>query len=233
MQKSTFERISDIITKPKQRVFLKKVKTDLLHNLNLKRITRRKKVKLEPTEIAERCSPSVVSIKTKDIANRDLGMGSGFIISEDGIILTNFHVLQGAYSAEVKFEDIVFENCMLIRGISRLDIALIKIEAKDLPALPIGDSDNLESGQEIVAIGNPWGLERSVSDGLISAIRTKDNVRLIQMTAPVSFGSSGGPIINSFGEVIGITTLASFFAAQNLNFAIPINNVEQLINPDK
>jgi S1-C subfamily serine protease len=156
-------------------------------------------------------------------------MGSGFIISQDGIILTNFHVLQGAYSAEVEFNNVVYDKCMFIKGDSRLDIALIKIDAKGLPALPIGDSDDIKWGEKIVVIGNPWGLERSVSDGVISGVRVKEDIQLIQMSAPVSFGSSGGPIINSYGEVIGITTLASFFTAQNLNFAIPINHLKQLI----
>ena len=233
MKKTAIERISDIITHPKKRIFLKRADADILNNLKLRQIRRRKKFQLDPTEIASRYAPSVVSIKTKDKVNRDLGMGSGFIISEDGIILTNFHVLQGAHFAEVKFKDIIFENSMLIKGISYLDIALIKIEAKGLPVLPVGNSDNLETGEAIVAIGNPWGLERSVSNGLVSAVREKDNIKLIQMTAPVSLGSSGGPVINSYGEVVGITTLASFFGAQNLNFAIPINYLKRLINTNK
>ena len=231
-QRSAIERISGMITNPKQRISLKRVTADILTNLKLKPAVKRRRAKLSPAEIALRCSSSVVSIKTKDKNNRDLGKGSGFIVSENGLILTNFHVLEGAHSAEVKFEDIVFENCKLIKGISCLDIALIKIEAKGLPALAIGDSDILESGQEVIVIGNPWGLEGSISDGLISAVRKKEDIKLIQMTAPVSMGSSGGPVINSYGEVIGITTLASLFAAQNLNFAIPINYLRHLIKSD-
>jgi S1-C subfamily serine protease len=159
-----------------------------------------------------------------------MGMGSGFIISEDGLIVTNFHVMESAYQIEIKIGEKIFREASLVKGISNMDIALLKIDSKGLPALPIGDSDSLVDGQFVIVLGNPVGLERSVSNGIISAIRSKDDIKIIQMTAPVSPGSSGGPVLNEYGEVVGITTLASFFMAQNLNFAIPINYLDKILN---
>ena len=151
------------------------------------------------------------------------------MISADGVIATNFHVLESAYQAEVKIGEKVFKSVDFIKGAPEFDIALIKIDAQELKVLPIGNSDNLVNGQSIVVLGNPWGLERTVSNGLVSSLRSQDNIKLIQMSAPVSPGSSGGPVLNEFGEVVGITTIASFLFAQNLNFAVPINYLEKLI----
>ena len=157
-------------------------------------------------------------------------MGSGFIISTNGIILTNFHVLESAYDAEIKVGENEFRDVRLVKSDPGRDLALIKIDAKNLPALPIGNSDTLVGGQFVVVLGSPWGFDRSVSTGVVSALRSQGQMKLIQMTAPVSPGSSGGPVINEQGEVVGVITLASFFMAQNLNFAIPVNYLKKIIS---
>lgn len=230
LKKSSFERIVEKITQPKKGIFLEPANNETLRYLKLTRISKKRRVKLAISEISVRCSPAIVSIKTKGKDGKEIGMGTGFIISEDGVIITNFHVMESAYQAEVKIGEEVFKEVYLIKGVPSLDIAIVKINAKNLPVLSIGDSDTLLNGQFIIVLGNPGGFERSVSHGIISAIRSKGNIKIIQMTAPVSIGSSGGPLINEYGEVVGITTLASFFIVQNLNFAIPINYLDKIIN---
>jgi len=227
---SPLESIVEMITKQKSKVFLKNYPLTALANFKFVRIPEKERVKLAVSDIYARCSPSIVSIKTKDKSGKDIGMGSGFIVSKEGIIVTNFHVIESAYQAEVMIADKLFKEVYLVKGIPSLDIAVLKIYAQGLSPLAIGDSDNLLSGQIIVTLGNPLGLEHSISSGIISSIRSSYNIKLIQMTAPVSMGSSGGPVLNEYGEVIGITTLASFFMAQNLNFAVPINYLEGIIN---
>jgi S1-C subfamily serine protease len=202
---------------------------DVLSDLKLTMLTKRAKVKLAVSDVAKRCSQAVVSIKTKDRVGNEIGMGSGFVISQNGLIVTNFHVMASAYQAEIKIGEEVFKDASLVKAIKNFDIAILKIDAKNLLSLPIGDSDSLVTGQFVIALGNPGGFERTVSSGIISALRSKGEIKLIQMTAPVSPGSSGGPVINEYGEVVGITTLASIFMAQNLNFAIPINYLNKII----
>lgn len=228
--KKPIERITEMISQPKKKIRLKSIDAGLLNNLRFAAIPKKGKVKLAVSDISAKSSAATVSIKTKDKDGRELGQGSGFIISSDGIIVTNFHVLESAYQVEVKIADNNFKEVYLIKSDPSLDIAILKIDSKNLVSLPIGDSDNLVNGQFVVVLGNPWGFERSVSSGIISAIRSQGAIKVIQMTAPVSPGSSGGPVINEYGEVIGITTLASFLMAQNLNFAIPINYLKKIIN---
>ena len=134
-----------------------------------------------------------------------ISQGSGFVISHNGIIVTNFHVIEGAYFAQVNLDGVIYDNAELIKGMPEMDIAILKIDALQLPELPLGDSTEIVSGEAIVAIGNPLGLERSVSNGIVSATRTVGKIKLIQMTVPISTGSSGGPIINEYGQAIGIT----------------------------
>ncbi|MEW6008188.1 MAG: trypsin-like peptidase domain-containing protein [Candidatus Omnitrophota bacterium] len=224
------ERIIEMITKSKRKTYLKASKVDLFKDLQLTKIPKRLRVKLAVSDIAASSLLGTVSIKTKDRYGKELGLGSGFVVSKEGFIATNFHVLESAYKIVIKIGDKEFKDCLLVKSDPSLDIALLKIESKDLTALPIGDSDELLNGQFVVVLGNPWGFERSVSSGIISGIRSEGDIKIIQMTAPVSPGSSGGPVINEYGEVVGVTTLASFLMAQNLNFAIPINYLKKIIN---
>lgn len=230
---SPFERITEMITKRKSRVFLKSASLSLLSNFKFINIPDKQKVKRAVSQIYSQYSPSIVSIKTFDKSDRELGFGSGFIISKGGLIVTNYHVIESAHKAEVKIGDNVFKDVYLVKSLPNFDIAILKIEAEGFLPLVIGDSDNLTSGQFIIALGNPLGFEQSVSSGIISAIRLNHNMKLIQMTVPVSLGSSGGPVLNEYGEVIGITTIGTFFFAQNLNFAIPINYLKKIIIEQK
>lgn len=163
------------------------------------------------------------------------GTGSGFIISEDGKILTNAHVVDGATEVTVNLKDgRVFEGKVL--GSDPLtDLAVIQINAENLPVLEIGNSDDLVIGEWAIAIGNPLGLDNTVTTGIISATgRSSSEIGVgdkrldfIQTDAAINPGNSGGPLLNANGEVIGINT-AIIQNAQGLGFAIPINRAAQI-----
>ena len=158
--------------------------------------------------------------------------GSGFVQSSDGVIVTAAHVVEGMRSGLVRFQngrEIRIDRIIFIDDDK--DLAVIKVAGSNLPTIPVGDSDNILAGQEIRAIGAPLGLEFTVSEGIVSAKRVMDGVRWIQITAPVSPGNSGGPVITIEGQVIGVV---SFYRdhedAQNLNFAAPINYVLETLS---
>jgi hypothetical protein len=226
---SPFERVASLFTKQKRKVFLRTLGTDALMSLKLEGIPKKARIKLAVSDMYSRYAPGIVTIKIKDRQGKDIAEGSGFVISKDGFIVTNFHVINSAHEAEIKIGDKVFNDVYLVKGSPNLDVAILKVDAEGLSPLPIGDSDGLSSGQFIVALGNPLGFEQSVSSGIISAIRSGPTIKLIQMTVPVSPGSSGCPVLNEYGEVVGIATIASFFMAQNLNFAVPINYLKETL----
>jgi len=199
--------------------------------------------------VAKKVTPSVVNISTiskkksvqpffenspffDDFFNghqsrRDRSLGSGFIISKDGIIVTNDHVVRDAESIQVKLSNDKVYDAKIIGGDRKTDIAVIKINATDLPVSVLGDSDKLEVGQWAIAIGNPFGLDRTMTVGVVSAtgrsnvgIETYEN--FIQTDASINPGNSGGPLLNVYGEVIGINT-AIVAAGQGIGFAIPVN----------
>jgi Do/DeqQ family serine protease len=158
---------------------------------------------------------------------RDKSLGSGFLISKDGYIVTNDHVVRDAESIQVKLSNDKVYDAKIVGGDQKTDIAVIKITATDLPVAVLGDSDKLEAGQWAIAIGNPFGLDRTMTVGVISAtgrsnvgIETYEN--FIQTDASINPGNSGGPLLNVYGEVIGINT-AIVAAGQGIGFAIPIN----------
>ncbi len=165
------------------------------------------------------------------------GTGSGFILSEDGRILTNAHVVAGSDTVKVTLKDgRVFSGRVI--GTDRMtDVAVVKIDASDLPTVQLGSSENLTPGQWAIAIGNPLGLDNTVTVGIISATGRSSSqvgvpdkrVRFIQTDAAINPGNSGGPLLNDQGEVIGINT-AIRADAQGLGFAIPIETAEKIAN---
>lgn len=224
-----FDRVVDKLFERKVSTFLKTTPDQILSRLRIVRIPSKQRAKLAVSDIYTRYARGVVAIMTKDKAGKEIGEGSGFLISSDGILVTNAHVVQSAYAAEARVAGKTFIDVSLVKVIPAFDMAVLKINAPgEFQPLAIGDSDLLVSGQVIVTLGNPLGLEQSVSTGIVSAVRSSPKLTLIQMTAPVSPGSSGGPVFNEYGEVVGITTIASFFIAQNLNFAVPINYLKKV-----
>lgn len=169
--------------------------------------------------IVEAYGKSVVLIQTQS------GMGSGFVVSSDGLILTNSHVVNMNETVSVRFiaDNRVYSNVKVVKNNTIRDLALLKInEAGNFTPVVLGDSEQVLVGERVVAMGNPRGFENTVSDGLVSAIRDMNGTKLIQISAPISAGSSGGALFNMNGEVIGVTT-AGFEEGQNLNFAVAIN----------
>ncbi|EHO50643.1 trypsin [Lachnospiraceae bacterium oral taxon 082 str. F0431] len=171
-------------------------------------------------------STSIVMIAVYDNRQKMLGTGSGIMIGKDGFILTNNHVIRGGYYFEVRIEDDerIYKTDEVIKYNQYLDLAIIRI-ARVLSPLRLFDGrEKLVRGQNVVAIGSPLGLFNSVSDGIISGFRNIDNVDMIQFSAPISPGSSGGAVLNMFGEVIGIST-AGFSEGQNINLAVPYDAI--------
>lgn len=158
------------------------------------------------------------------------GTGSGFIFRADGYVLTNYHVIEGADEITVNLKDGKKYSAEVIGKDSKFDLAILKIDAKNLPYLTLGDSDAIEIGQWVVAIGNPYGLHETVTTGIISALnRNLEGVNesaLIQTDAAINPGNSGGPLVDLDGNVIGINE-AILSNAQSIGFAIPINLVKE------
>ncbi len=180
--------------------------------------------------IAKAANGAIVTIIT---ANNDkpITQGTGFLVSADGVIVTNYHVIETGNVAIVKFpDDTAFPVDGVLAADKVRDLAIIKIHGKTFQTLALGDSDDIQVGEEVVAIGNPLSLESTVSNGIISGVRTsKELGKFLQTTAPISPGSSGGPLFNMRGDVVGINTLY-LKVGENLNFAIPVNDAKLLLS---
>ena len=182
---------------------------------------------LTPAQIAQTAIPSVVLIRTPT------GLGSGFIAAADGKIVTNSHVIEGATEASIVTSDRVEHKDIEVIALDKEhDLAVLRIKGQKLKPLALADSNLAKAGDHVVAIGNPLGLGGTISDGLLSAIRELPHLTVLQISAPISPGSSGGPVFNDRGEVIGVSTFL-LLGGQNLNFAIPINVVKPLLAGDK
>jgi tetratricopeptide (TPR) repeat protein len=180
-------------------------------------------------ELVRRIKPSAVAIETYDSKGEKLSRGSGFFVEADRIV-TNRHVLEGAYRAEVHSSSgAVFPVKGVLAVDAEGDIALLKIDAPASPIRPLPlDKTSPQEGESVVVIGNPLGLEGSVTNGIVSAVRDIPTFgRIIQITAPISSGSSGSPVVNMQGQVIGIATL-QITGGQSVNFAIPSERISQL-----
>jgi tetratricopeptide (TPR) repeat protein len=178
-------------------------------------------------DLVKKVKPSVVLIETFDKDNKPLGQGSGFFVNNKGHIVTNHHVIKDAYRATVKTSS---GNEYPVEGIvakdTEVDIVKLVVNIPDANIIFLNISTKSPSeGEDIIIIGSPLGLESSVSTGIVSAVRDIPVFgKILQITAPISHGSSGSPVINTKGEVIGIATL-TFTEGQNLNFAIPSDKI--------
>ncbi len=187
---------------------------------------------MDDTAAINEVAASVVKLNCFNKKGELIATGSGFAAFEDGIIITNYHVIaNGVYSVTAELEGGMFFGVdWVIAYDEAKDIAILKTNTKtNLPLLPLGDSTAAVKGERILAIGYPLGLGNTVSTGVISSLYEEDGERIIQFSAPISSGSSGGALFNEDGEVIGIT-YASFVNSQNLNLAVPIEEVQKLWN---
>jgi len=179
---------------------------------------------LTAAEILDREAAAIVAIYNIDANGQVRSMGSGFVVKADGLVITNFHVIEGASDAVMKLKTSEeFDRAMVVDFDRKRDLVLLKYRAADLPTVTLGNSDLVRQGETAIAIGNPRGLEHTVSDGLISAVRMESGTQMFQISVPISPGSSGGPLYNTRGEVIGITTAElAGERVQNINFAVPL-----------
>ncbi len=199
-------------------------------------------------EIVEKAKPAVVAIYTNVVIDRGayFGLvestvaGSGFIITENGYIVTNAHVIEDARSVVVYLEDERTYDATVVGADSYADVAVLKVDAEDLPTVPLGDSDQLLVGELAIAIGNPTGkLRGTVTSGIVSALdrdMPESPIPLIQTDAALNSGNSGGALLNAYGEVIGINQLKIVYAdsgrdepIQGISFAIPSNAAKTII----
>ena len=181
-------------------------------------------------QIAKKAFESTVLLVMEEASGQPVSLGSGFFVAQ-GKIASNLHVVEGASRGYAK---VVGQKAKYnIEGIIGIDpdhdLVLLEISAALTPLLSIGNSDSVEVGEPVYAVGNPQGLEGTFSQGIVSSIRGVSSDKLLQITAPISPGSSGGPVLNSKGEVIGIS-VAIFKGGQNLNFAIPSNYLKALLS---
>ena len=181
---------------------------------------------LSTEKIYKNVSDAVVVIHSYDSNNELSSQGSGVVINDKGYVVTNYHVLGDNDRLEIIHNKEIVPYADLMGIDVEKDILILKIQDKKFPSIKIGDSKTLTIGQRVYAIGSPLGFENTISEGIISGLRNDDETGrdFIQITASISPGSSGGAVINDKGELIGISTL-TIKEGQNLNFAIPINDV--------
>lgn len=184
-------------------------------------------------QIALKTFPSTVLLVMEDAYGQPISLASGFFVRE-GIIATNLHAIEKASRGYAKIvrEKAKYDIAGLVGIDEKRDLVLLSIPVSKAPPLIIGDSHKVAIGDEIYVIGNPLGLEGTFSKGIISGIRKIDSDIIFQITAPISPGSSGGPVLDSQGKVIGVA-VATFVGGQNLNFSIPSSYLESMLKDVK
>jgi len=177
------------------------------------------------SEIGKRVSPAVVKLESYDGQGQLMGMGTGFLVNPSGLIVTNYHVIREAYQMKVTAVggDVYGVDGVVVFDPDK-DFAILKVTAFGLPVVELGNSNQVDILEEVIAIGHPLGLQYTSSTGVISQRREKNGFSMLQTTAPISPGNSGGHLVNLKVHVIGIVT-EQMTEGQNLNFALPINYV--------
>jgi S1-C subfamily serine protease len=185
---------------------------------------------LSPSDIALRSFASVVMVTIEDARGKPLGSGSGFVVDK-GVVVTNFHVLKGGSGGTVRLvgDREAFKISGVLAYDAAVDLALLSVANLDAAPLALGDSSSMAIGEKIFVVSNPQDLEGTFSEGIVSGKRKLQDVRLLQITAPISSGSSGGPVLDGHARVVGVAT-SSLRSGQNLNFAITGDYIEQLLS---
>jgi serine protease Do len=199
-----------------------------------------------PADIFKEYSPAIVTIFVKQKGGAE-GSGTGFVVDREGTIATNHHVIDDAGHVRIKFQNsAMYEDVELLNDEPAVDLALVRVNLAapldggpkpDAAPLTLGDSESIVVGERAVSIGNPLGLEHTLTDGLVSSRRLYEGRAWIQFSAPISPGNSGGPLFNMRGEVIGITTATlsgighGYAIPQNINLAVPVNELKKLFRP--
>ncbi len=179
-------------------------------------------------QLVEKVRKSIAVITFTGRDGKRQGLGTGFVVDSNGIIATNLHVIGEARPISVQLADKHYEVTSIHASDRSLDLALLRVSAKNLPALTLGNSDDLKQGQAVAAFGNPLGLTHSVVSGVVSSKREIEGRPMIQLAIPLERGNSGGPLLDLDGRVQGIITMKSLVTS-NLGFAMPINALKLLI----
>lgn len=184
-------------------------------------------------------NPSVVVVLT-DLGDGSASVGTGVLFTRDGYLLTNYHVVEGGQECTVALDSGRGYEAKYVAGDADSDLAVLKVDGQDLPAAVFGDSDLLTVGDKVYAIGNPLGVELrgTLTDGIVSAIERDVEVEgrtmtLLQTNAALNSGNSGGPLINEYGQVVGINTIkmtSRYSSVEGLGFAIPTAYMERIVN---
>jgi len=182
---------------------------------------------LTPDKIYEKVNNSIVVVLAYDNLG-NMFQGSGVVINNEGLIVTNHHVCKDANRIEIKHYNKEIKNVSIYKYDEVKDILFLQTDDRTLTPIPYGSSSSLKTGQRIYAVGSPEGYENSISEGIVSGFRTdENNVKLIQMTCPITDGSSGGAVLNARGELIGLSVSGQHEGA--LYFAIPVNDIYSMI----
>jgi len=241
------QELGELLRQPRGNISLSRAPVKMVHQfwqemgsraalLSLEQLPAKRE--LSTTELAQRYSNSIVYVETYDRNGVFLASASGVVLSDNGAIVTNRHVVVGADRVIIRScQNRAYAVAFLLADYASIDIIILSatIPLGIIVPAPLGDSSRLEIGNRVVAIGNPLGLEGTVSEGIISGFRETGRpqvVRLLQTTAPISPGSSGGALFNQYGELIGITSIGSERLAQNINFAVPIDAILKHIQRD-
>jgi hypothetical protein len=190
------------------------------------------RVKKDIPSITRQATKAVALVVAYDQAENPIAQGSGFVVSSVGQLVTNYHVIDGAASVVAKFPNGAFYPVDGILAVDvQKDLAVLKLSGSGFEWLPLADSSKALVGEAVLAIGSPLALEATVSNGIISAIRELEgeNFTIIQTTAPISRGSSGGALLNENGEVLGVTSF-QLVKGENLNFAVSAEHIKPLLN---
>jgi len=182
---------------------------------------------IEKIAAAARKSIAVVTVTGRD--GKREGLGTGFVISADGLIATNLHVIGEARPISVQLDGKTYDVTHVHATDRAADLAIVRIDAKELTPLPLGDATKVAQGATVIALGNPLGLERSVVAGVLSGQREIDGRGMLQLAMPVERGNSGGPVVDLQGTVQGIVTMKSAIT-DNLGFAVPVNSLRPLLD---
>lgn len=241
MPKDWKSYLDDYYTAPEQdaeETMLEKVSEKIDYKLYLYGDEGKNELTLQ--ELYEKCSPTVVTIKAYDDSVTGYGWATGVIVSSDGLIVTNAHVVNGFLKATVALSDDREFEARLVGSDTLSDIALIKIDAQELPVAELGDSGALREGDRVAAIGNPLGetFRFTMTDGIVSAIERDivhngHSMSLIQTNTAINEGNSGGPLLNMYGQVVGIVNMkmmSAYSSVEGIGFAIPTSTVCSVVN---